>query len=78
VHEAAYGPDPAFAATQHHACNEVEADGRRTRPACPCRQGRKPSVPVDQVVALKAAGKGPAEIARELKISRQSVYRALG
>jgi DNA invertase Pin-like site-specific DNA recombinase len=41
-------------------------------------KGRKPSVPVDQVQALKAQGKGPAEIARELKISRQSVYRALG
>ena len=41
-------------------------------------KGRKPSVPIDQVQALKAQGKGPAEIARELKISRQSVYRALG
>jgi DNA invertase Pin-like site-specific DNA recombinase len=41
-------------------------------------KGRKPSVPVDQVQALKAAGKGPVEIARELKISRQSVYRVLG
>jgi len=41
-------------------------------------KGRKPSVDASQVQALKAAGKGPAEIARELKISRQSVYRALG
>jgi DNA-binding CsgD family transcriptional regulator len=29
------------------------------------------------VQALKAEGKGPAEIARELNISRQSVYRGL-
>jgi DNA invertase Pin-like site-specific DNA recombinase len=41
-------------------------------------KGRKPSVPVDQVRELTAAGKGPAEIARELNISRQSVYRVLG
>jgi DNA-binding CsgD family transcriptional regulator len=34
-------------------------------------------VPTDQVLALKAEGKGPAEIARALKISRMSVYRAL-
>jgi DNA invertase Pin-like site-specific DNA recombinase len=41
-------------------------------------KGRKPSVPVDQVRELTAAGKAPAEIARELNISHQSVYRALG
>lgn len=41
-------------------------------------RGRKPSVPVDQVKALAAAGKGPATIAKELGIGRTSVYRALG
>jgi DNA invertase Pin-like site-specific DNA recombinase len=40
-------------------------------------KGRKPSVPVGRVRAMKADGVGPAEIARQLNISRQSVYRAL-
>ena len=40
-------------------------------------KGRKPSVNVEAVKALKVAGKGPAEIAKELGIGRASVYRAL-
>jgi DNA invertase Pin-like site-specific DNA recombinase len=40
-------------------------------------KGRKPSIPVTKIRKMKAAGTGPAEIARELNISRQSVYRAL-
>jgi len=41
-------------------------------------RGRKPSVPVEAVRRMKADGKGPAEIAKELGVSRMSVYRALG
>jgi DNA invertase Pin-like site-specific DNA recombinase len=40
-------------------------------------RGRKPSVPAERVRSLTAEGKGPAEIAKQLKISRMSVYRAL-
>jgi DNA invertase Pin-like site-specific DNA recombinase len=40
-------------------------------------KGRPKSIKLDMVRALKAAGKGPTEIAEELKISRASVYRAL-
>jgi len=40
-------------------------------------KGRKPSVDVEAVKALKVSGKGPAEIAKELGIGRASVYRAL-
>jgi DNA invertase Pin-like site-specific DNA recombinase len=40
-------------------------------------KGRKPTVNVEAVKALKVSGKGPAEIAKELGIGRASVYRAL-
>ncbi len=40
-------------------------------------KGRKPSVDVAAVKKLRADGVGPAEIARQLKIGRASVYRAL-
>jgi DNA invertase Pin-like site-specific DNA recombinase len=40
--------------------------------------GRKPVIPKERVHALKAEGKGPAAIARELKISESSVFRILG
>jgi DNA invertase Pin-like site-specific DNA recombinase len=39
--------------------------------------GRKPSVNVEAVKALRVSGKGPPEIAKELRIGRTSVYRAL-
>ncbi len=40
-------------------------------------KGRKPSVPVATVRELKAKGRGATVIAKELGISRVSVYRAL-
>lgn len=40
-------------------------------------KGRKPSVDTTKVTELHANGLGPSQIARELKISRTSVYRAL-
>jgi DNA invertase Pin-like site-specific DNA recombinase len=40
-------------------------------------RGRKPSVPVDEVRKMREDGKGPADIAAALGISRMSVWRAL-
>ncbi len=40
-------------------------------------KGRKPSVPVEDVRRLHGEGKGPAEIATALGVSRMSVWRAL-
>jgi DNA invertase Pin-like site-specific DNA recombinase len=40
-------------------------------------RGRKPSVAVDRVRELRAAGETPTAIAKSLGISRMSVYRAL-
>ena len=38
----------------------------------------EPSIDVARVKALRNAGKGPAAIAKELKMARSSVYRVLG
>jgi DNA invertase Pin-like site-specific DNA recombinase len=40
-------------------------------------KGRKPSIDVARIEALKASGLGPTEIARQLKIGRASVYRVV-
>jgi DNA invertase Pin-like site-specific DNA recombinase len=40
-------------------------------------KGRKPSIDVERVKALRADGMGPAAIAKELKLARSSVYRVL-
>lgn len=67
------------------AVAEFEADIRRERQAegiakakaAGVYQGRKASVPVAEVARMKAEGVGVTGIARALKISRASVYRAL-
>ena len=41
-------------------------------------KGRKPSVDVVKVKALRDSGMGASAIAKELGIGRASVYRALG
>ena len=40
-------------------------------------EGRRPSIDVAWIEALKASGLGPTEIARKLKIGRASVYRVV-
>jgi DNA invertase Pin-like site-specific DNA recombinase len=40
-------------------------------------KGRKPSVPVEAVRKMRQDGKGPAEIAAALGVSRMRVWRAL-
>jgi DNA invertase Pin-like site-specific DNA recombinase len=40
-------------------------------------QGRKPSVPVEKVRAMRDAWQGPTAIAKALGISRMSVHRVL-
>jgi DNA invertase Pin-like site-specific DNA recombinase len=40
-------------------------------------KGRKPSIPVERVRQMQAAGHGPSAIAKALGISRMSVHRAL-
>jgi DNA invertase Pin-like site-specific DNA recombinase len=40
-------------------------------------KGRKPSVDVERVRALKESGMGASAIAKEMGIGRASVYRAL-
>jgi len=40
-------------------------------------KGRKPSIDVEKVKALRASGIGPAAIAKQLKMARSSVYRLL-
>jgi DNA invertase Pin-like site-specific DNA recombinase len=57
---------------------ERQMEGIAKAKAAGVYKGRKPTVPVDEVRRLKAEGVRPADIARQLKIGRGSVYRALG
>jgi DNA invertase Pin-like site-specific DNA recombinase len=41
-------------------------------------RGRKPTVNNAEIVSLREQGLGPSEIAKQLKVGRTSVYRALG
>jgi DNA invertase Pin-like site-specific DNA recombinase len=68
------------------AIAEFETDIRRERQregiekakAAGVYRGRKPTVDVGRVRQLHTQGVKPADIARQLKIGRASVYRALG
>ena len=56
---------------------ERQMEGIAKAKAAGVYRGRKPSVPVDAVRRLHEAGTGPSDIAKQLKIGRASVYRAL-
>lgn len=57
---------------------ERQLEGIAKAKAAGAYRGRKPSVPVDDVRRLHEAGTGASDIAKQLKIGRASVYRALG
>jgi DNA invertase Pin-like site-specific DNA recombinase len=66
-----------FAEFETNLRRERQLEGIAKAKAAGVYKGRKRSVPVEQVKQLKAAGRGATEIAEELAVSRQSVYRAL-
>ena len=66
-----------FAEFETNLRRERQLEGIAKAKAAGVYKGRKRSVPVEQVKQLKAAGRGATEIAEELEVSRQSVYRAL-
>lgn len=67
----------AVAAFEADIRKERQAEGIAKAKAAGVYRGRKPSVPVADVVRLAAEGRGASNIAKELGIGRASVYRAL-
>jgi len=66
-----------FAEWERERIRQRQSEGIARAKANGVYRGRKPTVPRDRVRELKAAGMGPAAIARELSISEASVYRVL-
>jgi DNA invertase Pin-like site-specific DNA recombinase len=67
-----------FAEFETNLRKERQLEGIAKAKAAGVYKGRKPSVDVLQVRALKQGGIGPSAIAKTLGIGRASVYRALG
>src|SRR6202022_3571727 len=66
-----------FAEFETNLRKERQMEGIAKAKAAGGYKGRKPSVDVSQVRALKQDGVGPSAIAKTLGIGRASVYRAL-
>ena len=72
-----FGMLAVFAAFETDVRRERQAEGIAKAKGAGVYKGRKRSINPADVVALKEAGSGVTEIASQLRISRQSVYRAL-
>ena len=72
-----FGMLAVFAAFETDVRRERQAEGIAKAKGAGVYKGRKPSINTDKIASLKRAGRGVTEIAVELGISRQSVYRAL-
>lgn len=57
---------------------ERQMEGIAKAKAAGVYKGRKPSVPTEDILRMKAEGISPTEIAKRLGVGRTSVYRALG
>ena len=66
-----------FAEFETNLRRERQLEGIAKAKAAGVYKGRKPSIDVTRIKALKASGLGPTEIARKLKIGRASVYRVV-
>lgn len=67
----------AVAQAERHRILERTNEGRLEAKAKGVKFGRKPTVDKDKVRALHSQGIGATEIARQLKIGRSTVYKAL-
>lgn len=70
-----FGMLAVFAAFETDVRRERQAEGIAKAKADHVYKGRPKSIDAAAMVALKAAGKTPTEIAATMRISRQSVYR---
>jgi DNA invertase Pin-like site-specific DNA recombinase len=66
-----------FAEFETNLRRERQLEGIAQAKAKGVYKGRKPSIDVAQVKAMRASGMGPAAIAKQLKMARSSVYRVL-
>jgi DNA invertase Pin-like site-specific DNA recombinase len=66
-----------FAEFETNLRRERQMEGIAKAKAAGVYKGRKPSVSPAEVSRLRAEGLGPAAIAKRLKVSRASVYRAI-
>ncbi len=66
-----------FAEFETSLRRERQLEGISKAKAAGVYKGRKPHLDVAKMLALKAEGVGPAEIARRLNCGRASVYRVL-
>jgi DNA invertase Pin-like site-specific DNA recombinase len=67
-----------FAEFETNLRKERQMEGISRAKANGVYKGRKAIIDVTRIRALKKAGRSPSWIARELKVARSSVYRALG
>jgi len=67
----------AVAAFENDIRRERQAEGIARAKAAGKYRGRTQSVDVEKVRELRADGLGASQIARELNVSRASVYRSL-
>jgi len=66
-----------FAQFETNLRKERQAEGIKLAKKAGKYLGKQPTINVNKVKQLKSEGKTPTEIAKELKISRNSVYRIL-
>jgi len=66
-----------FAEFETNLRKERQTEGIAKAKAAGVYKGRKPSIDVEAVRSLNREGVGPTDIAKQLKIGRASVYRAL-
>lgn len=72
-----FGMLAVFAAFETDIRRERQMEGIQKAKAAGRYRGRKRQIDADKVRQLREAGHGPAEIAKQLGITRQSVYNAL-
>ena len=66
-----------FSEFENNLRRERQLEGIAKAKVAGVYQGRKPSIDVTKVKALREAGMGPVAIAKKLKMARSSVYRVL-